>query len=111
MTSTQIVDAVRQMEAHCKLLMEQYKAGTGEYATVSARSVLYDLGFGTEDAEQVLLAIGKTGFWYCLDYAVPAEDDGRRFSRDACWWGADQLESRLHGIPERIEWEASRVNA
>ena len=90
----QVSDAVRQMKSHCRLLMEQYEAGVREYATVSARGVLYTLGYEEEDADQVLRFLAKDGFSYCLDPIFRARD-GSRFSRDACYWGADQLESRL----------------
>lgn len=106
LTDEQVIEAVRQMISHTKLLMEQYHQGTGSYDPVSARGVLYTLGFEETDADQVLRAVASTGFWYCLDPVVPDERDGHRFSRDACYWGPDQLESRLDGIPWRLEAEA-----
>lgn len=104
LTEEQIHDAVRQMIAHCDLKMEQYKAGVGEYATVSARGVLHELGFFDENVEQVLEHVAAGGFNYCLDHAIPCPD-GERPSMSACYWGADQLESRLRclrNVPYRV---------
>lgn len=83
MTTEQKVDAVKQMVSHCRLLMEQK-----DYEVVSARGVLYTLGF--EEVEEVLAFIAEGGFDYCLDEFV-----GNYPPRSACYWGADQLESRL----------------
>jgi len=88
------------------MLMEQYNAGVAEYQSVTARGVLYTLGF-EDDGDQILTAIGEAGFNYCLDRTV-ATHDGEYPSQDVCWWGADQLESRLHMIDSRIKYNASR---
>jgi hypothetical protein len=94
MTTEQKSEAVQQMIAHCRLLMEQYEQG-GRYESVSARGVLYTLGFEAE-VNEVLAFIAEGGFAYCLDAEVGAtERHGERPPRHACYWGADQLESRL----------------
>jgi len=98
LTEEQCQEAVGQMIVHCRLIMEQYKAGVGEYESVSARSVLKTLGY-EEDIPQVLEFIAQGGFDYCLDPAIPMtghhEARGERPNRDVCYWGPDQLESRL----------------
>ena len=90
LTEDQVNDAIRQLTVHCRLLMEQYEAGVGEYEIVSARGVLYTLGFEESDTDQILEHIAAGGFSYCLDSQI-----GDKPPRDACYWGADQLESRL----------------
>jgi hypothetical protein len=94
-------EAVGQMVAHCRLLMEHYETGVGEYAMVSARSVLNELGFEA-DVDEILQHIAAGGFNYCLDpsIAMKSQIDGEVIhpSREACTWGADQLESRLRFI-------------
>lgn len=80
-------EAIAQMICHCKMMMEQ-----GEYEAVSARGVLYTLGFEA-DADEILAFIASRGFDYCLDPMF-----GDHPSRFACYWGPDQLESRLQFI-------------
>lgn len=91
-------EAVEQMIAHCRLLMEQSNAGVSEYAVVSARGVLNELGFG-DNVDEILQFIADGGFDYCLDSRV--EHNGECPPRSACYWGADQLESRLHWVVRR----------
>jgi len=91
LTTDQIREAVEQMKSHCDLLM-------GNYEMVSARSALYTLGYNQEDAEQVLQTLYEGGFTYCLDpdyHRSPRTDDQGRISSDVCYWGPDQLKSRL----------------
>jgi len=104
LTTEQVIDAVRQMHSHCDLLMAKYEAGIGEYKTVSARGVLYELGFG-DNVDQILDAIASAGFNYCLDYSIRCPS-GEYPAREVCYWGADQLESRLAFIDHRIEFAA-----
>jgi len=101
-TKEQIKEAVAQMRSHCQLLEE-----TSDYHGVSARGVLYELGYGADDADEVIRALADGGFAYCLDPMIEATHfdpnnaravDGMvtdRPSADACYWGPDQLRSRL----------------
>lgn len=111
MTYDQKAEAVVQMVNHCRLLMDQYKAGTGSYETVSARGVLYTLGFES-DVDEILAFIAEGGFDYCMDSTIAAKHSGERPPRDACYWGADQLQSRLEclsNVPPSIRWASRSV--
>jgi hypothetical protein len=93
-TESQIHDAIRQMIVHCDLRMEQ-----GDYPMMSARSTLYELGFEGEACEEIIRHIAEGGFTYCLDHTIPMtghhDAQGERPHRDVCYWGPDQLASRL----------------
>jgi len=100
MTQDEIRDALRQMQSHCHLREDLYKQGVAEYESVSAREVLYTLGYEEIQADEVLDAIHKNGFNYCLDPRFPSrdiEDDSKPTPTPyfACVWGIDQLRSRL----------------
>jgi len=101
LTDDQVKEAIKQMESFTKDQVDQYKAGISEYKYLSAREVLYALGFEA-DADQVLQAIADKGFDYCLDPHVGhRERDTERItypSADACRWGVDQLHSRIRFI-------------
>lgn len=86
MNGTKINEAIRQMCTHCDLKMRDYEP-------VSARGVLYELGFGEDEAETVLEYLDANGFTYCLDRFY-----GNRPSAQACYWGPDQLKSRLEFV-------------
>lgn len=90
MTKDQIREAITQMKTHCEIKMPAYEM-------ISARGALYELGFHGEDAEEVLEALFEGGFTYCLDphfHRSPRADEGP-ISADVCYWGPDQLLSRL----------------
>jgi hypothetical protein len=107
LTQDQLKEAIEQMKVHCDLKMADYEA-------VSARSVLYELGYEA-DAEQVLKAIYDAGFTYCLDRDFSAthfdpnnpkavNDMVTDYpSADACYWGPDQLKSRLEAVSWRVK--------
>ena len=89
LSTEQIHDAIRQMLVSCELKMKDYEPMT-------ARGTLYSLGFHGEDCEQILRYIADGGFNYCLD---PEYHEGeQRISLDVCYWGPDQLASRLHSL-------------
>ena len=88
MTKEQTLDAIEQMKVHCKMTME------GDYDYLSARGTLYTLGFHGEECEHVLKTLFDGGFKNCLD---PSYSE-IRISEDVCYWGADQLLSRLQSI-------------
>lgn len=96
MTKDQIKDAIEQMKVHCDLKMDGYQM-------VSARGALHELGFHGEDAEEVLQAIHHGGFTNCLDHHFKSGGVYPDFtpeypSADVCYWGPDQLKSRLESI-------------
>jgi hypothetical protein len=97
LTDDQVNEAIEQMKSHTRQSVEANKAGVGEYEFMSARGVLYTLGY-VDDADQVLKVIADRGFDYCLDPHISSHPgDGEPFfpSADGCHWGADQLLSRL----------------
>jgi hypothetical protein len=101
-----IKDAIRQMIVHCDLKMEQ------GYEPLSARSALYELGFTSTQALQVLEAIAAGGFDYCLDPSITMtghhEAQGEKPSYEVCYWGPDQLKSRLLCL-SNVSWHELRV--
>lgn len=99
LTTDQVKDAIAQMESHCRLSMDKYREGVGEYEMLCAREVLSTLGFHGDDRDQVLQALYDGGFQNCLDPDYHNYRDGqRRISLSVCYWGADQLESRLRSV-------------
>lgn len=103
MTNLQIRGAIEQVKVHCDLLMENYES-------VSMRGALYTLGFTTEEADEVIRYCSERGFKYCLDPMIAAThfdpNNPRavnnmitdRPSAQACYWGPDQLKSRLQSL-------------
>lgn len=95
MTKKQIDEAIAQMRSLVAEKEAAYRRGEAEYASLSAREVLYELGYARASADVVLLAIAGRGFEYCLDPIVPSKDGEGATPRFACVWGVDQLRSRL----------------
>ena len=95
MTTEQIKEAIEQMKSHCDLHM-------ADYNMLSARGTLYTLGFHGQDAEDVLKTLHESGFSYCLDHEYKCSNgiDGTLVypRQDVCYWGPDQLKSRLQSI-------------
>jgi hypothetical protein len=92
MTKDQKLEAIEQMKSHCELILE------GDWEMLSARGCLYTLGFHGEDADEVIELIRLGGFTNCLDPSVYiAQESGKTMlpNEDACYWGPDQLLSRL----------------
>jgi hypothetical protein len=102
MTAAQIADAFAQMQSHCNLLWEGYKEGSRDYEMVTAREVLYTLGFNQDQADEVLGKIAEAGFSYCLDPHIKCDGgpgERREYpSYAVCAWGVDQLKSRLDSV-------------
>lgn len=102
MTEDQVNEAIEQMQIHTRNSVELYKQGRGDYETMSARSVLRTLGYNTADTLTVLQAIAARGFDYCLDAEIPMtghhEARGEHPDWKVCYWGADQLLSRLQSL-------------
>jgi len=96
MTTEQIHEAMGQMISHCKELE------ANDYHSVSARGVLYTLGYAHDEADEVLTALHDGGFDYCIDPMFPCRStcDGPNAKPEptpshACYWGPDQLRSRI----------------
>lgn len=87
LNDSQIKEAIAQVQVQCELLMSNYEM-------VSLRSALDSLGYGSEDAQQVIDYCADHGFNYCLDYTVK-HNDGHLPEQTFCYWGPDQLSSRL----------------
>ena len=95
MTTDQIHEAMGQMLSHCRQLEET------DYHSVSARGVLYTLGYNEEDANEVIQALHDGGFNYCLDPMF--KSNGEATPDFACYWGPDQLRSRVDWVvPSKI---------
>jgi hypothetical protein len=106
LTEDQVIEAVGQMLVQCEL-----KMAPGAYEAVSARSILRELGYEGEKAYSVLLFIAEGGFDYCLDHeiAMTGHHEARHEYPDhnVCYWGPDQLESRLRclsNLPPHIRY-------
>jgi hypothetical protein len=91
LSDAQIDEAISQMKVQCDLKMANYEM-------VSARSVLNELGYQSEAVEEVLDRIFSGGFSYCLDSKYPAKDMQGSVTQDVCYWGPDQLKSRLDSL-------------
>lgn len=93
MTNLQIYGAIRKV---VELTVELEADG---YQPVSARSALRKLGYDREQQDSVILFIADGGFDYCLDPTIPMtghhEAAGETPHPDVCYWGPDQLRSRL----------------
>ena len=90
MTATQIQEAIDQMKSDCQLRVDGDR-----YEAVSARGILYALGFSSEDeADQVLARLFEGGFTYCLDPKFHKGNEAR-ISEGVCYFGPDQMLSRI----------------
>lgn len=94
MTKEQKLNAIAQMKSHCQLKIE-----SNDYESVSARGILYTLGFTAEETDETIELIRLGGFTNCLDNSVFVIDmvTGKKNFPDqqVCYWGPDQLLSRL----------------
>ena len=74
------------------------------YHFESVRSLAERLGFG-HMLEEILYVCASNGFSYCLDRTIASHgpDGPREFPpQDVCFWGADQLRSRLDCVDWRL---------
>jgi hypothetical protein len=82
-------------------LCDDYMSG---YQMVSMRSALVALGYDNAAQNEIIRAVAEQGFTYCLDHTVSAthyvgeEMETGYPSSDVCYWGPDQLKSRLYSI-------------
>jgi len=91
-----------------KIRDEARRLETGHgYPMVSVRSLAEKLGLA-DRIDEILAACAMGGFDYCLDHTIqPANAHGvtgtREFpSRNVCYWGPDQLRSRLDCVDSRV---------
>jgi len=94
LTESQINEAIEQMRSHCKLLEET------DYHSVSARGVLYTLGYSVKQTDEVITDLFDRGFTYCLDPMFPGSS-GEPIILGVCCYGPDQLRSRLDSLRTR----------
>jgi hypothetical protein len=100
MKTREVIDAIEQMKVHCQIMLE-----TNVYEPVCARGILYTLGYhDPSDVMTILLNIADGGFRYCLDPDIKCSngdpDNPKDVfpSLDVCYWGPDQLKSRLDSL-------------
>lgn len=85
----EVYEAIAKMQVACDERMEKYEM-------CSARSVLTDLGYGSESIRQILEFIADGGFDYCLDAKIRMTGHDNEYPDwEVCYWGPDQLKSRL----------------
>jgi hypothetical protein len=89
MNEDEIKSAIEDVKKLCDVKMDGYKM-------VSLRSALRELKI---EEQPVIDYVSKHGFTYCLDYTIAATDhfegNTEKPSQDVCYWGPDQLKSRL----------------
>jgi hypothetical protein len=87
-------EAVEKVMAVCDSLMENY-------TFVSLRNALQvRLGYSRDDTDEIIRWVADKGFSYCVDPIITTsfvggEDREIAPSYDVCFWGPDQLRSRL----------------
>lgn len=80
------------------------------YKATSVRSALRDLEYESSDIEEIIDFVAEGGFTYCMDPRIeathfdpnnPRAVNGMVTDRPqefACFWGPDQVASRLHAL-------------
>lgn len=95
LTQTAAVEAIKQVIALCETC-EHNK----DYTPISMREALNMLGF--TDIQEILRYTADHGFDYCLDHTIPATSYPDFVPelppQQACYWGPDQLKSRLQFV-------------
>ena len=97
LSKEQVEEAIAQAIIHCDILTET------DYHVVTVRQVLRDLGYGNQ-LPQLLHEISKGGFEYCLDPEIPCKSGVGMENKeiypdhDVCYWGPDQISSRLRAV-------------
>lgn len=97
MTQDEIKQVVRDMQTFVRGVERVWKEDGGRYPMLSTRIVITILNYNKFEADEILTYIHGNGFNYCLDPIFPSRlDDGETPTPEfACWWGVDQLRSRL----------------
>jgi hypothetical protein len=105
---TRAIDRPGVLDALKEIRAEAHRLETGHgYPPVSVRSLAAALGHA-ELLDSILEACVDGGFTYCLDHTVEATSYGGgeahtgRPPWTACFWGPDQLRSRLDCVDWRI---------
>jgi hypothetical protein len=87
------------------------------YEFVSVRSIALKLGH-KKLLPQILTAVADGGFDYCMDPDIPMtgahEANGEYPDPNVCYWGPDQLRSRLDSLSNINLWingKAKKVRA
>jgi len=71
---------------------------SGKDEAVSVRSLARRLNYTAEFINiEIVPAIARGGFTYCLDHTI-ADGHGGHYDRDVCYYGPDQLRSRLESL-------------
>lgn len=95
MNESEIHNALDRLMAEC----EQRQA---KYIMTSARSGLVALGYNSEEQDEIIRFIAAGGFDYCLDPKIVMtghhEAAGEKPNWQVCYFGPDQLLSRLMGL-------------
>ena len=100
LTEEQVHETIRQMIVKCDELMDGYQM-------VSARTAIRLVGM-EEHTDQLLRFIADGGFDYCLDHTIVMtghhEATGEKPNWQVCYWGPDQLKSRLSCL-NNLPWQ------
>jgi hypothetical protein len=87
-------EALVSLKSYCDSKMSPY-------TLISVRHSLRTLGYHNGDLDQLMQAIYDHGFRYCFDPqfkcsdGIPGSDKQVYPTSDVCYWGPDQLKSRL----------------
>lgn len=93
-----------QPEIHTAIdrLMTECEERQASYKMTSARSGLKHLGYSEAEQDEVIKFIAEGGFDYCLDPKIvmtgPHEAAGEKPDWQVCYFGPDQLLSRLMAL-------------
>lgn len=93
LTDAQVLEAIEQVKVTCDLYMPAY-------TPISMRSGLRTCGYDSDDVDQVIRYCYDNGFTNCLDHSVLSHgvSPPEYPSADVCFWGPDQLKSRLWSL-------------
>lgn len=93
-----------QPEIHTAIsrLMTECEERQASHKMTSARSGLVALGYSEAEQDEVIKFIAAGGFDYCLDTKIPMtghhDASGEKPDWQVCYWGPDQLLSRLMSL-------------
>ena len=88
-------EAVNRVKSLCDQKMKGYQL-------LSMRSGLRELGYSFDQCDDVIQYVADRGFNYCLDPMIACKGitmkEAEHPIMDVCYWGPDQLKSRLEFI-------------
>lgn len=95
MTQEEKINAINKVIDLCKTRQDAY-------TMTSLRSALTTLQYHPEDTQEVIEFVAES--WdYCLDHTIPMTGSHEAASEKpdwrVCYWGPDQLASRLYCVP------------